>query len=68
MFAAATPEHIVEEQNNTYVVPYTDEVLTNKGWVKVKNLIIGDTICGEDSQDIIREIRVDNNKNYLLVV
>ena len=68
MFAAANPEHTVEETNNTYVVPYTDEVYTPNGWVKVKNLMIGDIICGEDSQDIIREIRVDNNKNYLLVV
>ena len=68
MFTAATTEHIVEEQNNIYTVPYTDEVLTNRGWIKVKSLVVGDIICGDDSKDIIREIKRDAQNDYLLVV
>ena len=63
LFSAATPEHTVEENNNTYTVPYTDEVLTDKGWVKVKSVTVGDIICGDDSEDIITNIFIDDNNN-----
>ena len=44
MFKAATKYADVEinEENNYYTVPETDDVLTENGWKKVKELSVGD--------------------------
>ena len=69
MFKAATKYADVEinEENNYYTVPETDDVLTENGWKKVKELSVGDIICGDDTRDTIKDIKFANRKYYLLV-
>ena len=69
MFKAATKYADVEinEENNYYTVPETDDVLTENGWKKVKELSVGDIICGDGTRDTIKDIRFANRKYYLLV-
>lgn len=68
LFRAATEYHEVEEKDNTYIIPFTDEVLTSRGWIKVKELVIGDTICGDETQDLVKSITIDSEKNYIVSV
>ena len=67
LFTARTDGHSVELNDNYYEVPETDEVETVNGWKKVKDLVVGDTIVGEDNKDIIRNI-VKQDKLYLLYI
>lgn len=69
MFKAATKYADVEinEENNYYTVPETDDVLTENGWKKVKELSVGDIICGDNTRDTIKDIKFANRKYYLLV-
>ena len=69
MFKAATKYADVEinEENNYYTVPETDDVLTENGWKKVKELSVGDIICGDGTRDTIKDIKFANRKYYLLV-
>lgn len=68
MFRAAIKEHIVEEQDdNSFVVPYTDDVYTPNGWVLVKNLKVGDSILVDNIISTITNIQL-NAKNYILTV
>ena len=67
LFTADTKEHVVECIDNCYVVPETDEVETDKGWVHVDKLVPGDIILGNETQDTV--IKIDKqNSNYLLFV
>ena len=69
LFRAAIKEHTVEEQDdNSFIVPYTDEVYTPNGWVKVKELKVGDSILVDDVVSCISDVRVDENNNYILAV
>lgn len=69
MFKAATKYVDVEinEEDNYYTVPETDDVLTENGWKKVKELSVGDIICGDSTRDTIKDIKFANRKYYLLV-
>lgn len=69
MFKAATKYADVEinEENNYYTVPETDDVLTENGWKKVKELSVGDIICGDGTRDTIKDVKFANRKYYLLV-
>ena len=67
LFTAKKDNHVVELTNNYYEIPETDEVETNSGWKKVSELAIGDTIIGQDNQDIIKQIIRQDNK-YLLYI
>ena len=67
LFRAAIKEHTVEEQDdNSFVVPYTDEVYTPNGWVRVKELKAGDSILVDDVVSCISDVRVDENNNYII--
>jgi hypothetical protein len=66
LFTADTEYHKVEINDNYFVVPETDEVETTNGWKKVKELVIGDTIVGPDTNEIIIKIEQDLENNYLL--
>ena len=68
LFKAATEYHEVEEKDNTYIIPCTDEILTTRGWIKIKELSIGDTICGDETQDLVKNISIDSEKNYVVSV
>lgn len=65
LFTADCENHIVECTDNYYEVPITDEVETTQGWKKVKELVIGDVIIGQDNQDTLKEIKIIGT-NYLL--
>lgn len=68
LFKAATVENTVEiNDNNYYEISYLDEVLTTNGWKPVKDLQIGDVICGDDSKDVVNKIEV-RDKVYLLYI
>ena len=69
MFKAATKYADIEinEENNYYTVPETDDVLTENGWKKVKELSVGDIICGDGTRDTIKDVKFANRKYYLLV-
>lgn len=68
LFKAAVENHTVElNDNNCFVVPETDEVETPDGWKYVEELKIGDTIYGQESSDIIRNI-VKGDKVYYIQV
>ena len=67
MFKASVEYHNVDIQDNYFVVPYTDDVLTTTGWKKVKELTIGDTICNDEESATIKDIKNENNNYYLYV-
>ena len=66
LFTADIEYHKVEINDNYFVVPETDEVETINGWKKVKELVVGDTIVGSDTNEIIVKIEQDLENNYLL--
>lgn len=67
MFKASTEYHDVCIQDNCFVVPYTDDVLTISGWKKVKELAVGDTVCNDEETAVIKDIKIENNNYYLYV-
>ena len=67
LFRADCVNHQVNLTDNYYIVPKTDEVETLAGWKKVKDLVIGDTIIGQNNQDIIKDIVKDSNNYYLYI-
>lgn len=68
MFMASTEYNDVEiTDDNYYIVPETDEVLTPHSWKRVKELVVGDVICGDDTEDTIKDIRYNNGSYYLLI-
>lgn len=68
MFMASTEYNDVEiTDDDYYIVPETDEVLTPNGWKRVKDIAVGDTVCGDDTKDTIKNIRYSNGSYYLLI-
>lgn len=67
LFTADTDNHVVECNNNCYEIPAADEVETKLGWKKAKELVVGDTVVGNESEDIIKEI-TKTETSYLLYV
>ena len=63
LFTADTTYRKVELSDDCFVVPSSDEVETLAGWKSVKDLVVGDVIRGDDSDEIIINIekRLDNN-------
>ena len=67
MFKASDNEHNVEINNDFYEISYTDEVLTISGWKNVKDIVVGDIICGDNNNDTV--IKVEKlSDNYLIYV
>ena len=67
MFKASTEYHDIDIQDNYFVVPYTDDVLTINGWKKVKELTIGDTVCNDEKTAVIKDIKIEDQNYYLYV-
>lgn len=67
MFKASCPENDVDLTDNYYEVENVSEVLTKTGWKKVKTLQIGDIICGDSNEDVIKDIQIKEDK-YLLFI
>lgn len=53
--------------DNYYRVKYTDDVLTTKGWKCVKDIVVGDVICGDDNKDTVIDIR-KQQYDYLIYI
>ena len=67
MFKAKCPEKDIDITDNYYKVNKVSEVLTSDGWKLVKHLRIGDSICGDENVDVIRDISFDG-ENYFLFI
>lgn len=67
MFKASTEYHDINIQDNYFVVPYTDDVLTVNGWKKVKELTSGDSICNDEESVVIKDIKIKESNYYLYV-
>lgn len=67
MFKASEIYNDVELKENFYEVSSISEVLTSSGWKRVKDLQIGDTILGDTTQDIIKNI-IKKDNQYLLYI
>ena len=67
MFKSSTAYHNVDMVDNYFVVPYTDDVLTPNGWKRVHELMVGNTICGDEENAVIKDIKIENDKYYLYV-
>lgn len=63
LFTADTTYRKVEISDDCFVVPASDEVETVTGWKYARDLVVGDRLRGEDTDEIIINIekRVDNN-------
>ena len=65
LFKAAVKEHQVEESDNKFTVPYTDEVLlVNNIWKYCKDIVVGDILDGNLQ---VKSIQQENN-NYIIEV
>ena len=67
MFRARCPEIDIDITNNYYEVNKVSEVLTPDGWKLVKHLRIGDSICGDENVDVIRDISFDGETYFLFI-
>lgn len=67
MFKAKCPEIDIDITDNYYKVNKLSEVLTSDGWKLVKHLKIGDSICGDENVDIIRDILFDGETYFLFI-
>ena len=63
LFTADTEYRKVELSDDYFVVPASDEVETINGWKYARDLVVGDRLKGEDTDEIIVNIekRADNN-------
>lgn len=68
MFKARTDYKDVEITNeNFYEIDNLSEILTTTGWKKVKEISIGDIVCGDNSQDVIKQIEVREMTTILYI-
>ena len=69
MFRATTRYNNIESDDNTFIVPYTDEVETNNGWKYMKDVLLTDKIKLEDIFCSILEItKINEQGDYKLVL
>ena len=63
LFTADTTYRKVEITDDCFVVPSSDEVETVSGWKYARDLVVGDRLKGEDTDEVIVAVekRVDNN-------
>lgn len=68
MFIASSDEYLLElDENNIIRISIFDDIYTNKGWVRSKQLEIGDILLDEDNSSyVIQNIKADTkNENYI---
>lgn len=69
MFKAKEDYKDVEiTDENFYEIDIASEILTSEGWKKVKEISIGDIVCGDDTSDKVINIERKDNKILLYVV
>lgn len=69
LFKAKTEKHVVElnDNDNYYCIPEIDEVETTTGWKFCKDIIPGDIIVGQDTQDVVKNIIRSGNEYRLYI-
>ena len=71
MFKASTEYKNIDAftYNNAplYIVSEIDEVLTPQGWKRIKDLVVGDIVCGDDFKIAIKDIKKNEEFYYLYV-
>lgn len=67
LFKATEDTHKVEINEDYYEVPEYDQVETSNGWIRVKDLKIGDIVIGEETKDVVKGIIISGS-HYLIYV
>jgi hypothetical protein len=66
LFTADTTYNKISVNDDCFVVPASDEVETLNGWKSVKDLVVGDVLKGEDTDEIIMTIEQRFDNTYLI--
>jgi DNA polymerase I-like protein with 3'-5' exonuclease and polymerase domains len=66
LFTADTTYNKIPVNDDCFVVPASDEVETLNGWKSVKDLVVGDVLKGEDTDEIIMTIEQRFDNTYLI--
>lgn len=67
MFKAGDREEDIECKNNQYELSIYDDVLTKDGWKLSTTLSTGEIILGDDNQEIVKDITI-NDKRVIISV
>lgn len=67
LFKAKEDYHNIELIDNYYEVKIGDEILTPAGWKNVKEINIGDTICGDNTNEVVVNKLIKQNTIILYV-
>ena len=68
LFTADTTYNRLPVNDDCFVVPASDEVETLSGWKSVKELVIGDVLKGEETDEIVMNIEQRLDNTYLIHV
>lgn len=68
LFTADTTYNRLPVNDDCFVVPASDEVETLSGWKSVKELVVGDVLKGEETDEIIMNIEQRLDNTYLIHV
>ena len=69
MFRATTRYNNIESEDNTFIVPYTDEVETDNGWKYMKDVLLTDRIKLEgEFCSILGITKINEQGDYKLVL
>lgn len=67
LFKAGTTYHAIDIADNYFEIPIGDEIETSSGWKNIKDLVVGDIVVGENTNDVVKNIVKDNTKYYVYV-
>ena len=68
LFTADTTYNRLPVNDDCFVVPASDEVETLTGWKSVKELVIGDVLKGEETDEIVMNIEQRFDNTYVIHV
>ena len=69
MFRATTRYNNIESEDNTFIVPYTDEVETDNGWKYMKDVLLTDKInLDGEFYSILAMNRINEQGDYKLIL
>ena len=66
LFTADTTYNRLSVNDDCFVVPASDEVETLNGWKSVKELVVGDVLKGEETDEIVMNIEQRFDNTYLI--
>ena len=68
LFTADTTYNRLPVNDDCFVVPASDEVETLTGWKSVKELVVGDVLKGEETDEIVMNIEQRFDNTYVIHV